>query len=301
MSFTLAHFSDVHLGPVGVSDVFSDFRLKRIIGGLSWRFRRRGLHINAHADGLRADILARKPDHICFTGDLVNIASRAEFRRGLSWLETFGDAAHVTMVPGNHDAYVKAAHETGLGLFNAFMQGDGAPSPHPFPFVRLRRNVAIIGLSSAVPQSLRRAGGTLGSEQRTALAAKLAELGGRGFYRAVMIHHPPLPGLTRPRKSLTDAPELADVLKTGGVELVIHGHNHKTMVNRLETVGGVAHVVGVPSASMVDRDGHESAQWHAYSISRTRGQWQTRMTVHRIDSGTGRFGESRSGILGEDF
>ena len=301
MNFTLAHFSDVHLGPVGMGDVFNDFRLKRIIGGLSWRFRRRGLHINSHADDLRADILAQKPDHICFTGDLVNIASKAEFRRGLTWLNSFGAPSSVTMVPGNHDAYVKAAHETGLGLFHSFMQGDGSASDHAFPFVRLRRNVAIIGLNSAVPQSLRKAGGTLGPQQRVALEQRLKDLGARGFYRVVMIHHPPLPGLARPRKALTDAPELADVLKSGGAELVIHGHNHKTMVHPLETASGTAFVVGVPSASMVDRDGHESAQWNEYSVSRARGQWFTRLTIRRLDGGTGRFTNGRSGVLGEDF
>lgn len=301
MSFTLAHFSDVHLGPVGLADVFGDFRLKRLIGGLSWRFRRQGLHFNAHADALKADVMAQRPDHICFTGDLVNVAAKAEFQRGLAWLKTFGDTTAVSMVPGNHDAYVKAHHHTGLGLFDAFMRGDSAAEAGTFPFVRLRRNVAVIGVSSAVPQSLRRAGGTLGESQRQALALRLRDLGARGFYRAVMIHHPPLPGLTRPRKALTDAPELQEVIKAAGAELVIHGHNHKTMINRLETVSGLAHVIGVPSASMVDRQGHESAQWHAYTISRARGQWQTRLAIRRLHGATGHFAESKAGILGEDF
>ena len=150
----------------------------------------------------------QSPDHICFTGDLVNIAAKAEFRRGLQWLKTVGTPENLTMVPGNHDAYVHVAHETGLGLLNPYMEGDGASSDHIFPFVRLRRNVAIIGVSSALPQSLNRAGGTLGKEQRNALATRLADLGARGFYRLVMIHHPPLPGLTPARRALTDASEL---------------------------------------------------------------------------------------------
>ncbi|MBL8790589.1 MAG: metallophosphoesterase [Rhizobiales bacterium] len=301
MSFTLAHFSDVHLGPVAIADVFGDFRLKRIIGGLSWGLRRRAMHIRAHADALRADIHAQAPDHICFTGDLVNIAARAEFRRGLEWLKTVGTPADLTMVPGNHDAYVHLAHDTGLGLLNPFMEGDGSSNDHIFPFVRLRRNIAIIGLSSAQPQRLNKAGGTLGKEQRTALATRLADLGARGFYRLVMIHHPPLPGLTPARRALTDAPELREVLKDSGAELVIHGHNHTTQINGLDTASGRAFVVGVPSASMVDKDGHESAQWHAYSVNRARGKWQTRLTIRRLHGATGRFVDVRSGILGQDI
>lgn len=301
MSFTLAHFSDVHLGPVTLGDVFGDFRLKRIIGGCSWAFRRKDLHLNAHANLLRDDVLAACVNHMCFTGDLVNIAAKAEFARGAAWLAQFGAPADVSMVPGNHDAYVPALLETGLGLFRNNMQGDVASSENQFPFVRLRRNVAIIGLNSGVPQSLRKAGGMLGDFQLNSLAARLADLGSRGFYRAVMIHHPPLPGLAKPRKSLSDAAALQRVLEEHGAELVLHGHNHRCMVNQLKTKSGTAHIIGVPSASMADAPGHESAQWHAYTISRAKGQWQTRMSIRRLDGATGRFADGRSGILGEDL
>lgn len=301
MSFTLAHFSDVHLGSVSLGDVFGDFRLKRMIGGASWHFRRKGLHLNANADLMRADVVAAKVNHICFTGDLVNIAAKAEFARGAAWLAQCGAPIDISMVPGNHDAYVPAPHETGLGLFRAYMQGDGAPSDHQFPYVRLRRNVAIIGLNSGLPQSLRKAGGTLGEPQLNALATRLADLGARGFYRAVMIHHPPLPGLAKTRKSLTDAADLQRVLADQGAELVLHGHNHRTMINRLQTKTGTAHIIGVPSASMADLPGHESAQWHAYTVGRAKGQWQTRIAIRRLDGATRRFVEGRSGILGEDL
>ena len=49
-----------------------------------------------------------------------------------------------------------------------------------------------------------------------------------------MIHHPPLPGLAPPRKALSDAADLRDVLRDGGAELVLHGHNHHPMVTVLE-------------------------------------------------------------------
>ena len=136
-----------------------------------------------------------------------------------------------------------------------YMAGDmaAAGSQSSFPYVRLRRNLAIIGLNSGVPQSLRKAGGSLGPRQLEALPGLLHNLKAKGYYRAVMIHHPPLPGLAPPRKALTDAARLRDILASEGAELVLHGHNHRQMLNVLARRDGKIPVIGVPSASMNDR------------------------------------------------
>ena len=43
------------------------------------------------------------------TGDLVNISLPGEYAPALAWLESLGSPHDVTLVPGNHDAYVWAA------------------------------------------------------------------------------------------------------------------------------------------------------------------------------------------------
>jgi 3',5'-cyclic AMP phosphodiesterase CpdA len=290
MSFVLGHFSDVHLGPVQIRDVFAEFSAKRLLGGLSWA-NRRGHHRPAIANALRSDVLSQTPDHIAFTGDLVNLASRGEMVRGLKWLKDFGDNEQLSFVPGNHDDYVPRDFSSGLSLFMDFQS---LPTPQPsthqgyreaFPFVRLKRNVAIIGLNSSLPQPLSKACGTIGEKQLALLADRLQDLGRRGFYRAVLIHHPPLPNLTKSRKALTDAADLQEVLKSAGAELVLHGHNHIDMVNHIETKSGTAHVIGVPSASMAMAKHYPPAQWNRYSIMRSKGKWQTRL-AKRVWNGT---------------
>ncbi len=73
---------------------------------------------------------------------------------------------------------------------------------HALSYVRLRRNVALIGVSSAVPQPLHRASGILGPTQiERSLGLILHDLRERGYARVVMIHHPPLPGLAKPAKA----------------------------------------------------------------------------------------------------
>lgn len=293
--FTLAHLSDVHLGPLPQGAVFRDFALKRLVGAVSWTVIRRKLHLPPVADTIAADIVAARPDHIAFTGDAVNIAALAEFPRAAAWMQHLGDGATMTFVPGNHDAYVEVPWRDGLSHMAPWMTGEmrvaetalGASLATPFPFVRLRKNVALIGLSSAVPQNLRKAGGTLGAVQLKSLGPLLRDLRERGFARVVMIHHPPFPGLAIARKALTDAAALRDVIAAEGAELLLHGHNHRHMVNALPTRFGTAHAVGVPSASMAVAGRHTPAAWNLYRIVRTDGRWTITLRQRRYDPASG--------------
>ena len=278
MTFRLAHFSDVHLGPVNLADAFGDFRLKRIVGGISW-LRRRRIHLPKIAAAMLADIANHEPDHIAFTGDLVNIAARGEFVRGRRWLQQAGTPDVLSFTPGNHDAYVPISYENGLAHWQPWFTGD-SNKPDQFPYLRLRRNIALIGLSTAQPQKIHSARGTLGEAQRNALKIMLQDLRLKGFCRIVMIHHPPAPGLAMAQRALTDAAELAEILKTEGAELVIHGHNHRAMLNNIESGGKLIPLVGVASASSSGHHG-EPGQWNLYLIARTKGQWQITMQPHR--------------------
>lgn len=285
--FTLAHISDLHLGPLPKAESWNSYFSKRAIGYLSWRLRRQKIHDAAVVAALTADINAHAPDHVALTGDLVNIALPGEFHNAAAWLKGFGNADWVTLVPGNHDAYVGVGWEKGLGLWADYMTGEmrmpGARhSVHNaaiFPFVRQRRNVALIGTSTALPQSFRRAGGSLGQQQLEALGQILAELRQKGFYRILLIHHPPLPGQAHDRKALSDSAHLKQVLEQEGVELVLHGHNHVHMRADLKTRHGTAHIVGVSSGSALAYKDKSPAAWHLYKIRRQDGEWLTETTV----------------------
>jgi 3',5'-cyclic AMP phosphodiesterase CpdA len=278
---SLAHLSDVHLGPLPHGSIFSDFKGKRLIGGASWLFRRRKKHLRTIADAARSSVLAEAPDHIALTGDLINIASKAEFMQGAKWLQEFASPERLSFVPGNHDTYVEVPYDDGLKHFAPWMQNDRPkPGDPQFPYLRLRRNAALIGINSGCPQTYSKAGGALGQQQLQDLSLQLEMLGQQGFYRVVMIHHPPLPDLAVARKALTDASDLQDVLKKHGAELVLHGHNHDSMVNWLDTATGPCPCIGVPSASMIGDRKHEVAAWNLYRIRRHQSRWLTEMTTY---------------------
>lgn len=294
MNFTLAHLSDVHLGPLPPGSTFENFALKRIIGGVSWNFSRRKLHLPEVAAAIRADIQFNNPSHVAFTGDLVNIAASGEFIQGAAWLKDFGSADYVSFTPGNHDAYVPVPWERGIGHFADYMTSD-MKQDSSFPFIRLRRNVALIGVNSARKQSLFRAGGTVGPTQRNRLVASLRDLKARGFYRVVMIHHPPGVALSHPLRALTDAAEMQEILIEEGAELVLHGHNHVRSLVMFDGKDGKIPVIGVPSASMTKSARHDIAAWNKYEISRSLGKWQTEVSIRQWNP------ETKSMIVGDKF
>lgn len=290
--FTLAHLTDVHLAPLPRVRL-GELAGKRLIGFQSWLFRRRYIHQRAIADAVRDDIRAASVDHIALTGDLINISAAAEYAPALAWLESLGPPDRVSFVPGNHDAYVATPWDKSLGQWAAYMAGDlkladaAEPRPGLFPYVRQRRNVALIGLSSALPQPVGYATGRLGDRQIAAAAAILRELRKRGFCRVVLIHHPPAPGLTAPRKELLDARDFAAMLQEEGAELVLFGHTHLDHRLELSSRTGPVHLVGLAAASANGACAKPAADWCRFAIRRQEGRWRMSALRRRYHPETG--------------
>lgn len=281
--FTLTHLSDIHLSPmprVKRRHLMS----KRILGYANWHRGRKYVHRREILDLLTHDLKERNPDHIAVTGDLVNLGLPEEFPRAAEWLRQLGTPDDVTVIPGNHDAYVRIHPEIGTGQWRPYMtaneEGEALYSTPPsgFPFVRRIGDIAIVGLSSAVPMLPFVAAGRIGETQRAQLARALDTLGQNGLFRIVLIHHPPLRDKEDWRRGLRDAKALHRTFETHGAELILHGHRHEHSVNEYDTVGGRAIVVGVPSASEAIPGRAPSARYNEYRIERAQDGWRVEMT-----------------------
>jgi len=278
MPFTLAHLSDIHLAPLPRASVL-DLCSKRITGYLNWLRRRRFVHDRAVLDKIVADLKAQNADHIAVTGDIANIGLEAEYAAGRAFLDSLGTPETVSFVPGNHDIYVAACAAFAVRQWGPFMRGDGG---EPFPYLKLRGPLAIVGLSTGVPTAPFQATGELGDSQIAPLGALLDRMRAANLFRVVLIHHPPVSASPH-HKRLTDADDFKRVIARHGAELVLHGHDHRDMLNWLEGPrGSRVPAVGVPSASAAPGTDKDDAGYHLYRVEGEAGAWRCEMVVRAM-------------------
>ena len=280
-AFTLAHLSDPHLPPLP-SLRLRDLAGKRALGYLNWTRNRQKVHRRDVLDALVSDLQAQKPDHIAITGDLVNLALEAEFAPSRAWLESVGAPERVTVIPGNHDAYVRATQHRFAEAWGNYRDGDDATDAGvTFPSLRRRGPLALIGVSSAVPTPPLVATGSLGPAQLEALERILAGLSGEEIFRVLLIHHPLRSDAYT--KRLTDSPGVLALLKRYGVELILHGHDHVHSTTWIDGPKGTIPAIGVPSASAVAHGRYPAAAYNLFSIERDGAAWRCEQIVRGID------------------
>jgi len=281
-AFTLAHLSDPHLPPMPAARL-AELAGKRGLGYLNWTRNRYKVHRREVLDALVSDMQAQAPDQIAVTGDLVNIALEAEFAPARAWLESVGAPDRVTVIPGNHDTYVRATQHRFAEAWGEYLRSDDAPDRGAtFPLLRRRGPLALISTSTAVPTPPFMATGWLGRRQLDALDRMLAGLAAEQAFRVLLIHHP-LRSDSR-IKRLTDSAALLALLKRRGVELVLHGHDHVHSTVWVDGPQGTIPVIGVPSASAVAHGRYPAAAYNLFSIEHEGAAWRCEQTVRGIDA-----------------
>jgi len=273
MHLSFAHMSDPH-NPLTPNVTLGQLLNKRFLGYKSWHRKRHLRHRPEVLAALLADIKAATPDHLIISGDLTNIALPDEFAASRVWLEQVGPPQDVTVIPGNHEAYVHVPFDQGIGQWAPWMLGDNATEV-TFPFVRRRGPVAFIMLSTATVTPPLMASGTLGKQQLQELESVLSDLRGQDLFRCVVLHHPPEDHPTKRRKALRDRAAFREVLSRTGAELVLHGHQHHSHFGLINGPAGKIPVLGVPSASMgLSHTKGDEARWNLLDVRRGDHGWR---------------------------
>jgi 3',5'-cyclic AMP phosphodiesterase CpdA len=307
MSLTLAHLSDAHLSPAPFPPL-AEMRLKRFMGFVNWKRSRERTNDMPMLGRLVADMRQQKPDHIAMTGDVVNLALAIEFRRAAEWLKTLGATTDVSFTPGNHDAYVRDAMANLRQLFAPWTTTDGEPpKPGVFPYLRVRNDVALIGLSSGLPTAPLLASGRLGKGQIAELKALLKRTGAAGLARVVLIHHPPLArgGVGGFLRGLDDAAAFEAAIAEAGAEAILHGHSHRRMLHHLPSLatklrGGNVPVIGAPSCSAGAQDASHRAAYYLVRLERAGERWRVGVRARGPLPASGGIGEQEPVIAWDE-
>jgi len=294
--FTLAHLSDPHLAyhhDIRLTDLLN----KRLFGYLKWWLGSRYGHHGDVIAALIEDLKACQPDHIAVTGDLTHLGLPAEFLKAKELLNLLGKPGQVTVIPGNHDAYVGSAWDRNLIHWADYIISDGKDitddraisSQTLFPSLRVRNAIALIGVSTARPCSTFLAVGSIGKRQLNRLQEILIDTGQRGLFRVVLLHHPPVPGVVNWRKRLTDGSAFRAIIRQHGADLILHGHAHRHSHGRVKTPDGHAPVIGISSASASGDNSKRQARYHLYRFSQTASGWEVQVCVRSYLSRNKRF------------
>jgi 3',5'-cyclic AMP phosphodiesterase CpdA len=277
----IAHCSDLHLLSHDGAK-FVQFANKRWIGAMNLlSSRSRHYHTEAFED-MVVDLNALGVDHVICTGDVTNLAFAQEFayaKRRFDGL-TLGPQ-HVTVIPGNHDAYVAEGVDHFLSTFADYCRPDDGwawPSDDStdgqlhWPIVRVRGELAIVGLSTSRATPWFTAYGRVGDVQLARLRSALCDPRLNGKVRIVAIHHPPAGDRARSRiRGLRDHQAFAAVLAEAGAELVIHGHEHVDVRESLpDSQGDGISVLGVPSGTYEAGKPHRTGRVRIIEIENGR-------------------------------
>jgi 3',5'-cyclic AMP phosphodiesterase CpdA len=269
----VAHCSDLHLLSLEGARLL-DFLGKRLTGALNLVLNRGGEFPTDVALALIRDVNAEGADHLLVSGDLTNLALPSELalvRRVLEELRLPPSA--VTVVPGNHDAYTEEVvrRKDFSRVMLPFLRGDLHAGPTSFPFVRLREELAVVALSSAVPTAPLLATGRIGAGQLAMLERLLGSEECRARFRLVVLHHPPHDRQVHWHNRLLDAGALRVVLARTGAELVVHGHQHRFLRLELEGPERPIPSIGVGSGTWLSPgDPERRAQYNLYRIEGRR-------------------------------
>lgn len=273
----LVHLTDPHLSSLdGVR--FSSLLGKRLSGYLSWRNNRSKHYLPAVLERLVAAVRAENADQVLLTGDLVQIGLETEIRQASEWLAALDTPGKVMLVPGNHDIYAGGSAATVTRLWSDYLFQTATPAADGdvadrYPVLRRLGKIDLIGLSTACVTPVFMASGRLGRAQLNRLEAMLQRSAADGQVVVMLIHHPPLPGMTNRRKALADAAALEVILNRHPPAVILYGHLH---VNRERRVGETRLYCTAAASSASD------ASYRVIDIGERGDGWDLRMRLKML-------------------
>lgn len=272
----IGHISDIHILDLGKHSPF-EFLNKRLVGGLNLLLNRSQAHSAAVVERAIEHLEELGVDHIVVSGDLTNLALDPEFAAARSIIDTIEDATdRVSVVPGNHDYYTPDAVKARRfeNHFEPFLESDlpDYQLDGGYPFCHLRDETAIIGLNSGIATPWFFSTGTVADAELTAAGRLLDDPEVKRRFKIVVVHHPLLPdenhSIQFTRRMVNDE-DVLEMVRTKGVDLVMHGHTHFFSTVKLPKIGspGTTYICEAGCSSVGSRkDPTMAGKFNVYHI-----------------------------------
>lgn len=220
----IAHLTDLHLLETGHASRAMHEKMR-----LSFLTLGRAINAELHRrrfEKALEDAWAARADHLVISGDLTEDGQPEQFEILAEVLaESRWSPDDVTIVPGNHDAYVD------VDAFDRALDGPLAAyrrTSTPGTVTELR-GATVVALSTTIDQHWLRAAGRVGEGQRALLERVLSRESRQGRAVAIAMHHPPMPWGLQLRwiEGLLDVDDVSTLLGRHANAHVLCGHIHK--------------------------------------------------------------------------
>lgn len=271
----IAQISDIHLLELGRPNPLQ-FLNKRIAGTANLVIGRARQHSRLVFDALVADLEAEGVDHVLCTGDVSNLALQSEFDYVRTRFLEIGGAERLSLIPGNHDAYVRDAtdqHRFERTFAEWFPDPAAAVGGHGYPYLkRVGSDVVVIGCSSALPTPMLCSYGLLGEAQLARLDQLLHDPALEGKLVFLLVHHhlhdtgKPF----EPIRGLRDRLALLERLRQSPVDYVLHGHEHEPHSWTMFTGKRPVRIQSCGTSTRLHSNPHKLAHYRLYEIDGNR-------------------------------
>ena len=264
----IGHISDIHWLDT-TNAHFSDFLNKRISGGINLLAGRAKKHSKETTECALQKLKDLGCEHLVVTGDLSNLALPAEFQSVKHVLNQYFPDNSMTVVPGNHDFYTREsqiARRFEMYFYPSKPGNLDLGLKETWPFVKIYKNVAFIGLNSAQPRPWFVAAGRLGQTQLDNLTKALEHPEVASRFKVVVLHHHLFQVLKTPGETLRhldDRKPFLDICLNAHVNLIVHGHNHDFTLKRVEDL--IISEAGSCSVCSFKRD-NRAGKFNLYTV-----------------------------------
>ncbi len=260
----ILHLSDLHFQIDWRSRSFLSTGLQGILGRIELHAmgrQKRFMRVKAQIEQALDDAHALSVDQIVVTGDLTALGHDDEFYAVAEILSPLIEAGKVTIIPGNHDRYLRSINSVGFErIFSSVLKSELPEYAvlGGYPFVHfVGERLALVGIDST---QVRGWGhyfwGRIGAPQLDALRRLLSDPRMQKRTVVLLSHHGPigLSGtLNRWHTELVDGVALNQLAHEHHA-VILHGHLHQRLWHRAQHHH--PHVIGGGSSTELGNEGY---------------------------------------------